>query len=288
MIDKKVLNGTLAMLSILILIIPISISGYIVEVQKTNIISVQGDYGIGETMGLYSGSDNVSEMFENYVPSYAWDSYVGFDANNETLFYGLKNSGSILLRDGLYFGNYNTYIGAGEHTFTPNWNDVDETTYNQLRQFYIPLNYTNEQVAEFDFIRIHSDIVKTNGSFARLYYEESGTSILQIDAIAPVDNETDLFVLQTSMKNVMNAYPDGKFYLSFVGIDDEFDETQSSFTWMVEANILEPSDYTFGSEYTDSAIWVMMVLGLDAFFLFVLIFANPMIDIKIDRSKGKK
>ena len=287
MIDKKVLNGTLAMLSILVLIIPIAVSGYIVDIQRTNIISVQGDYGIGETMGLYSGSSNTSELFESYTPSWDWDGVIGYDANNDTLFYGHKSIGGIL-SDGLYYGNYNTYIGAGEHTLTPDWNDLPESTYDSLRYFFIPLNYTNEQVAEFDFIRVHSDIEKANGSLVRLWYEESATSLLQFDSIAPVDNETDLFVLDTSTKNIMNNYPDGTFYLSFFALNDNFDETQISFDWMVEGNTLVPSDYTFGSEYTDSAIWVMMVLGLDAFFLFVLIFANPMIDIKIDKNKGKK
>ena len=286
MIDKKVLNGVLAVLSILILIIPIAMAGYMQEKTISNVISVQGTYGIGDTFGLYSGSQNMSELFSEYTPANAYDQQIGFDANNDTIFYGYKSSGSINLRDGMYLGNYNTYIGAGEHTIAPVWADFPQITYDSLRQIYIPLNITTSELSEYDFIRIHTDMDKTNNADVRLYFEESNTGLLQINPL-PIDNETDLFVLDVPYKNWLNWYPNGTVYLVFTGTGDNFVETQTSFNWMVEGNILNPTDYAFGSEFTDTTIWMLIMTGLIGFYTFVLVFANPVIDIKIDNKKNR-
>lgn len=289
MIDKKTLNGIFAVLSVLVLVIPISVAGYMEEKTTTNIIAVQGNYGIGETFGLYDdfANNNLTDLVENWIPANAYDQVLGWDDDNNTIFNGNTNAGTYSLRDGIYYGDYTTYIGAGEHTTTPTWSDLPQTTYTSYRQFFIPLNITCSDLAEYDFARIHSDIVKTNGTETRIYYETTGYNLNQINPIV-IDDETDLFTIGYDEKNILNANPNGSVYISFIGINDYFDESQISFDWMIEANVLETSDYVFGSEYTDTTIWVAIMIGMNAFYLFVVVFANPVIDIKIDNGKKNK
>ena len=86
---KNEMSGILAVLSVLVLIIPIAVSGYVHEAEIQNVIDVQGEYTIGEFGELYNGDNNVSVEYETYFP---FDSTnpLGWDSNNDTAFQGFK------------------------------------------------------------------------------------------------------------------------------------------------------------------------------------------------------
>lgn len=282
--NKEALNGILAVLSIVVLLIPIGVAGYVQEATVTNVIEVQGTYPTGDHIGLYTG--NVSEAFEGHN-SFGYDDPLGWEANNDTVFLGYKSSGVYSSRDSVYYGNYVTYTGSGIHSMSVNWSHMPQATYDSVRYLLVPLNVTCEAVADYDFIRIHTDIDKSEGVLVRMYYETSATFMNEA-SINVIDTDTDLWVIDYADKTQLNNYPNGTVWLGFSAIDDRFNETQTSFTWEVEANSLDPSDYVFGSEYTDITIWVAIVLFMDMAYLLTVVFANPVIDLKYDKYWKRK
>ena len=286
MIDKKTLNGIMAVLSVLVLLIPIGVSGYVQEKTIDNIVNVQGSYGIGTTMGLYDGTRNLTEIADDNFISSSIDQVIGWDANNDTIFQGYTNTGTYTLRDGTYYGNYNTYTGNGNHTMAVDWTNVPYSTYNSNRILYIPTNFTNSDLSEMDFVRFHSTIDQTETINFFVMYENQYGSLDEI-LMNELDSDTWFGIVDYSAKQGLNANPNGSVIIGFSAVSDNFNESQSSFTWMVETNSLDESDYVFGSEFSDFTIWMGLIVGMDAFFLFVLMFANPKIDIKWDNRKGK-
>lgn len=278
--DKSVINGIFALLSVLALLIPFGVSQYAETQTVENILIHESDYTTGTTFGLYDGSENMTELITG-LNDFPFHTELGWESNNDTIFQGYESGG----HDGIYFANYNTYTGSGEHTIIVNWSDVPESTYESVRYLYIPLNITTSELAEFDFVRIHSDFNKSDGADIRLVYQYSDSGLFSIYPTV-LDSETDIYVLTLAGKNLMNAYPNGTVFLTFAGLDDEFVETQTTWDWMIEANALESEDMIFGSEFTDIAVFSIIVLCLDFLYIWIIVFANPVIDLKID--KGKK
>ncbi len=282
--NKKQINMAKLFWTIILVVAMLFIvmfSNYITNAEITNIISVQGNYPIGDTFGLYSGSDNLTELFDSYTPTFDYDSVNGWDANNDTVFYGIE--GAI---EDAYFGNYNTYIGNGNHTTIVNWSHMPLLSYEDIRYLLIPLNITNSELALYDFARVNTDLNKTDGAEVRIYYEESATSLLQINPIT-IDTDTDLFPMDYSTKQTMNLYPNGTVYLVFVGLDDWFTETQTSFTWQIESNSLLASDYAFSSDFTNNSIWFIVRMVFAFILTLAVIFINPWFDTKIDMKKRR-
>lgn len=284
--NKSGINGILAVMSVLVLLIPIGVSGYVQEKTVSNIIEIQGEYSDGYNAGIYDGSLNMSEIFEPTQPAYAVDNILGYDSNNDTIFHGYKTTGVYTERDGTYYGDYNTYIGSGQYQTVVDWGDVPYAEYNSVRYLYIPLNMSNENATAFDFMRINTDLdLGTNDVIVRLWIH-AGTQMVELSQFI-IDNDTTMFIFDYDTKQILNANPDGMIIIGFSAVGDGFNESQTSFTWETEFFTMESSDYVFGSEFTDFTVWIIMVLGMDAFYLFVVVFANPVIDIKIDNS-GKK
>lgn len=280
-IEKSTINGIMAIITIIVLMLAIAVPMYAKQKSVENTISVQGNYGIGETIGLYSGTENITELFDGYT-DFPIDTYLGWESNNDTIFYGIKETGAN--KNAVYYGDFTTYTGSGSHTTVMNWSSVPETTYNSIRYIVIPLNYTNEMMADFDFVRITSNIDTDNGTFFALVYEADATTLFTTVPIN-IDNDTVLITIDYDIKTTMNAYPNGTVYLMFIGADGFFNQAQSSFTWKIDGNSLDPSDYAFGSEFTDFTMWVLMVSIFDVVFFMAIIFASPWIDLKLDQRK---
>lgn len=282
MIKKSTINGVMAVLSILILIVPIAVSGYIAEQTAANILAVQGDYANGENLEIYNGNLNITEIMDTQG-TYS-TSLGGWDANNDTAFVGYESG---LLGDSeTYFGNYITYIGNGSYSISVDWNDIGVGNFDAVRYLIIPLNISCNDLADYDFGRITTNIIQDGTVYFTVGYQDN-TDILLFDTQS-IDNDTGIFIIDQNRKNIMAEITSTYVYLIFSAESTDFDETQTAFTFNIEVFELESGDNLFGSEYTDTAIWSIMVLGLDAFYLFVFVFSNPMIDIKFDTKKKSK
>lgn len=278
MIDKKILNGILAIFSVLILLVPIGLSDYIQGETIDNIIAVQGNYTDGFECGLYSGNiTNTTDDIDQF------DTTIGFETNADTIFNGRKVGSPIF---GTYYGNYISYVGNGTFTVIPDWDDMPESTWSINRYFFIPLNITTGDFANFDFIRISTNYDDSYvGEFESIYYAfESDTSLHGMGYFA-IDNQTNLIVPSYAEKQSFLANPNGTI---FVGIAIYEEKTQTSFNLKVSAVKLDDSDKLFSGQYTDFTIWLVMVMGLDVFYLFVAVFSNPWIDVKWDKKDKQK
>jgi len=279
--NKETLNALLAILSIGILLLPVGVAGYMESAVETNILTVQASYTTGENYGLYDDISNVTELFEASNSAISNDP-IGWDLNNDTAFLGYKSSGIQSLRDNVYYGNYHTYVGAGVHSTVIDWTDIPYATYTSIRYIFTPLNITCEELANKDFLRVSSDIDKTDGAEVRIYYDNQYGTMDQLNPTA-VDADTDIISLSTGVKNILNQNPNGTVYIVFVAISDNFVETQTTFDWEIEGFELEPEDHIFGAEWTDTAIWVLIIMALNTIYIVAVIFANPAIDFKWDR-----
>lgn len=281
--DKTVINTILALLSVLVLIIPIATANYIEEQTVTNIITVQGSYGTGTQFEIYEPDDNVSVAFDDIMQITASDNPLGFDANNDSVFWAIGTDGVYQERDGEYIGNYLTYTGNGTYLANVNGSHLPISTYDGYRRFYVPLNVSCGELADFDFVRIHTDIDQTEIQSIGLVYQTFShiTNTLYMD---DVDSDTGIIPITQTYKSVMDSYPNGTVWLVFFGNGDSFATDSETFSFSVEANTLEPDDYVFGAEFSDFTIWALMMLSLDVFYAFVIIFANPYIDIKYDKN----
>lgn len=275
----------LAFLSVITLLIPVAVSGYVEEKTITQYVAVQGMYPSGDTFGLYDGAENITELMDPYsVAQFPNDDPLGWDSNNDTAFYGWKSSGIYDTRDSVYYGNYITYTGSGEHTMSVDWADMPVATYNSVRYLMIPLNITNEELADYDFARISIDILDDQVDY-RIYYTTTGTTLAQINP-QDIDNNTALYPITYDVRNSLGFYPNETVFLGIVATGTQFNEDQVSFTWKLEGISLDPEDKVFGSEFTDTTIWISIMMFLDSVYLVAVIFANPMIDLKVDK-KGK-
>lgn len=286
--NKETVNVIFAIISVLSLLIPVGFGRYITTETTDNIIIIEGTYPQGETLGLYSGTENITANITGYSGDIPIDTPLGWDANNDTIFLGYKSGGIISDRDAVYYGNYNTYIGSGEHIAIVDWDDIPVGTYDSRRYLYIPLNYTTSEVTSFDFVRINSNIGNyTSGVNSALFFQADSNSIHQISNTY-VDNDTAIIALTPGIKSVFNSYPNGTIYLGIYATGNNFNETQTSFTWSVDVVELNPEDRIFGSEYTDTALWVMMLMLLGVIYTLAFVFANPKIGATWENVKPKK
>lgn len=282
--NKQTINGILAILSVFVLIIPIALNSYVEAETIDNIISVQGSYGIGTQFEIYSG--NVSENFETLFPITSTDNPLGYDSDNDSVLYGYMDEGVFSERDGQYYGNYLTYTGNGTYLANINGSNLPPSTYDAFRRYYIPYNINAGELAEFDFVRIHTDINQTNINQIGLIIATGIYSTHSLYGQA-IDSDTEIITISQTYKDIFNNNPNGSVWIVFSGNDEAFISESETFSVSVEANTLNPSDYLLGFEYSDFTIWIILIMAMDVFYLFVVIFANPVIDINFDKKKSK-
>lgn len=268
--NRKTIGGIFAVLSILVLLIPISASQYVSEQAVNNVMAVQGTYTNGETIKIYDGSLNITEIMDTQG-TYTTNP-IGWDANNDTAFAGYESG---LLGDtGVYYGNYITYIGNGTYSMAVDWDDVGVGKYDAVRYLIVPLNISCNELSEYDFGRINTNI-EISGSVDYTIGYQSNTDILIFDTQS-IDNDTGLFVIDSNRKTILDEETSTYVYLIFSADETDFDETQDSFTFNIEVFELESGDYLFGSGITDFTIWVIMVMGIDVMYIFVALFSTDL------------
>lgn len=275
--------GIFCIIAVGILLMPVAIGSYVETETIDNIITVQGSYGTGEPLGLYSGSLNVSEIFADIMPASATDNPLGWDSNNDSVFWGYKDEGIASERDGQYYGNYFTYSGNNTYIGNVNSSTLPPATYDAYRYLYMPLNISTGELAEFDFVRIHTNIDQTEiNSFAlTVITNPYSTNSIYTETI---DNDTEIAIIDYGYKTLLKAYPNGTVWLKISGTGDFIAEDSEIFTVNIEANTLDPEDYLFGSQYTDSTVWIITVLIMDFVYVVAVIFATPWIDAVIDKN----
>lgn len=277
----QAIAGFMSVLAIGVLVLPVGVNGYLADQTVTNIMTVQGSYGTGDQFGLYDGTDNMTYLFDNVTSLTLGDQVLGWESNNDTVHLGYLPSGASGTRDRVYYGDYNTYVGNGTYTMTPDWVTVSPTTY-PTQYIYVPLNITNTDLGTYDFVRIHTDIANTlDGITMEIRYQNAYNGLDQIQPLM-IDNNTFIGVIDYGVKNSLDYVPDGTVWLVIANYGADFDTDQISFSWSVEANTLEPSDQVFGADFTDRSVWVLTMVCLDIIYGLGVIFATPWIDLKID------
>lgn len=281
---SNAMTGFISVAAVLMLAMPVAVAGYVQETTVTNVLTVQGSYGTGDQFLINDGAYNTSELFDSVTPATVGDQVLGYDADPDTAFLGYLSTGIYSTRDRVYYGDYITYVGNGSYIVTPEWQDVSYTDFPSVRYMYIPLNITNQELAEFDFVRLHSSITDFGeGVNVGLSFQSDIGQLTDL-LTYPIDDDTAVAIVDYSIKSQITSIPDGTVWIVIWGSGDAFDETQTEFTLAVEANTLIPADFAFGYEYSDMTVWIMVMMLLDVIYLAAVVFATPWIDAKIDKS----
>ncbi len=271
---KKVYGGIMAILVIVALLIPAYATYYIDDRWSSHILTVEGLYENGTIMATYEPVDD--DQLGRMWTGEEWTT--PHDDDNDS-YYMMNEKFPTGNNNRLTLTNFVAYVGNGNYTCTPNY------TYHPAdydwRGIGVPYNITTHELAQYDFLRLYSNDEHT----ARYLQYEKSFGKHEV-AFQEVRNNTYILVVTLGLKTNLENAPDQPVYIFWDGqTTTALDDNDASWTFRFSAFNLD-TEHQF--VWSNTHLYALSLIFTGVILTIGLAFSTQILDIKIDKKRGRK